>query len=142
MSQIKYNDFEQKLIKNGNISFIKMLIEKDIKSYKYDIMSENILDYVQQDTNKHLYNTIKNCNISDNELKDIQTLIINTSSYNLEIEYLPTEDWEFESNSSVSKELVITLPNYEMLSNALALFILIFPFGALFLSYFLIMVFR
>lgn len=142
MSEIKYNNFEQKLIKNGNISFVKMLIEKDIKSYKYDIMNENILDYIQQDDNKYLYNIIKNCDVSDNELSEIQSMIIKTSSYNLEVEYLPTEEWEFDGNIYTDCEFVITLPNYEMLSNALALFILIFPFSALFLSYFLIMVFR
>lgn len=142
MSEIKYNNFEQKLIKNGNISFVKMLIEKDIKSYKYDIMNENILDYIQQDDNKYLYNIIKNCDVSDNELSEIQSMIIKTSSYNLEVEYLPTEEWEFDGNIYTDREFVITLPNYEMLSNSLALFILIFPFSALFLSYFLIMVFR
>lgn len=142
MSEIKYSNFEQKLIKNGNISFVKMLIEKDIKSYKYDIMNENILDYIQQDDNKYLYNIIKNCDVSDNELSEIQSMIIKTSSYNLEVEYLPTEEWEFDGNIYTDREFVITLPNYEMLSNALALFILIFPFSALFLSYFLIMVFR
>ena len=138
---MQYADFEQKLIKNGSISFVKMLIEKDVRGYKYDIMNESIIDYIHHNDNKTLYNTIKNHNISDAELNEIQNSIIKNSNYNLEIEYLPTEDWEFSADTN-SKELVINLPSYDMLSNALALFILIFPFGALFLSYFLIMVFR
>ena len=119
-----YNNLEQKLIKDGNMSFIKMLIEKDIKSYKYEILNEDIVDYVHKSQNIHLYNTIKNCNITDDDLKDIQLSIIRNCKYNLDIEYLPTEDWEFNSFFR------------------LALFILIFPFAALFLSYFLIMIFR
>ncbi len=141
MDYANYNSFEQKLIKNENILFIKMLIERDIKNYKYNIKSENILDYVHRDENSHLSNEIKKYNISDNDLETIQDLILKTSNYNLDIEYLPTEDWEF--NDGVSKgELIITLPSYEMLSNGLAFFILLFPFAALFLSYFLIMIFR
>ena len=141
MDYANYNSFEQKLIRNENISFIKMLIEKDIKSYKYDIKNENILDYIQRGENIRLSNEIKKYNISDYELTGIQDLILRTSNYNLDIEYLPTEDWEF-SDSVSKKEITITLPSYEMLSNGLALFILLFPFGALFLSYFLIMIFR
>ena len=38
-----YNNLEQKLIKDGNMSFFKMLIEKDIKSYKYEILNEDKL---------------------------------------------------------------------------------------------------
>ncbi len=141
MDYANYNSFEQRLIKNENILFIKMLIERDIKNYKYNIKSENILDYVHRDENSHLSNEIKKYNISDNDLETIQDLILKTSNYNLDIEYLPTEEWEF--NDGVSKrELIITLPSYEMLSNGLALFILLFPFAALFLSYFLIMIFR
>lgn len=141
MNYVNYNSFEQKLIKNENISFIKMLIEKDIRSYKYDIKNESILDYIHRGANVHLSNEINKYNISDYDLNEIQNLILRTSNYNLDIEYLPTEDWEF--NDSVNKnELIITLPSYEMLSNGLALFILLFPFGALFLSYFLIMIFR
>lgn len=141
MNYVNYNSFEQKLIKNENISFIKMLIEKDIRNYKYDIKNESILDYIHRGANVHLSNEINKYNISDYDLNEIQNLILRTSNYNLDIEYLPTEDWEF--NDSVNKnELIITLPSYEMLSNGLALFILLFPFGALFLSYFLIMIFR
>lgn len=136
-----YNNLEQKLIKDGNMSFIKMLIEKDIKSYKYEILNEDIVDYVHKSQNIHLYNIIKNCNITDDDLKDIQLSIIRNCKYNLDIEYLPTEDWEFNSFFS-GRELVIDIPSYEMISNGLALFILIFPFAALFLSYFLIMIFR
>lgn len=141
MDYANYNSFEQRLIKNENILFIKMLIERDIKNYKYNIKLENILDYIHRDENIHLSNEIKKYNISDNDLETIQDLILKTSNYNLDIEYLPTEEWEF--NDGVSKrELIITLPSYEMLSNGLALFILLFPFAALFLSYFLIMIFR
>lgn len=141
MDYADYNSFEQKLIKNENIAFIKMLIERDIKNYKYNIKTEDILDYIKRNANSHLNNEIKKYNISDNDLETIQNLILKTSNYNLDIEYLPTEDWEF--NDSINKkELIITLPSYEMLSNGLALFILLFPFGALFLSYFLIMIFR
>ena len=138
---MNYNNLEKKLIKDGNISFIKMLIEKDIKSYKYEILNEDIVDYVHKSQNIHLYNTIKNCNITDDDLKNIQLSIIKDCKYNLDIEYLPTEDWEF-NDLFKTKELVIDIPSYEMISNGLALFILIFPFAALFLSYFLIMIFR
>lgn len=141
MDYANYNSFEQKLIKNENILFVKMLIERDIKNYKYNIKSENILDYVNRNENSHLSNEIKKYNISNNDLETIQNLILKTSNYNLDIEYLPTEDWEF-SGSFEKKELIITLPSYEMLSNGLAFFILLFPFAALFLSYFLIMIFR
>lgn len=141
MDYADYNSFEQKLIKNENIAFIKMLIERDIKNYKYNIKTEDILDYIKRNANSHLSNEIKKYNISNNDLENIQNLILKTSNYNLDIEYLPTEDWEF--NDSINKkELIVTLPSYEMLSNGLALFILLFPFGALFLSYFLIMIFR
>lgn len=141
MDYADYNSFEQKLIKNENIAFIKMLIERDIKNYKYNIKTEDILDYIKRNANSHLSNEIKKYNISNNDLENIQNLILKTSNYNLDIEYLPTEDWEF--NDSINKKkLIVTLPSYEMLSNGLALFILLFPFGALFLSYFLIMIFR
>ena len=43
-----YNNLEKKLIKDGNMSFIKMLIEKDIKSYKYEILNEDIVEYVKE----------------------------------------------------------------------------------------------
>lgn len=136
-----YNNLEKKLIKDGNMSFIKMLIEKDIKSYKYEILNEDIVEYVHKSQNIHLYNTIKNCNITDDDLKNIQLSIIKDCKYNLDIEYLPTEDWEF-NDLFKTKELVLDIPSYEMISSGLALFILIFPFATLFLSYFLIMIFR
>lgn len=142
MREIKYNSFEQKLIKKENMNFIKLLIERDVKNYKYDVKSDNIVDYVHRSSNSHLYNEIQKYDITDAELNDIRTSIIETSKYNLDIEYLPTEDWEFDDATSLSNELVISLPTYEMLSNGLALFILVFPFAALFLSYFLIMIFR
>lgn len=142
MDGMLYTSFEQKLIKKENISFIRMLIEKDVKSYKYNIKDEDIVSYVHRFDNTHLYNEIKKYNISDSELNDIQSSIISTSKYNLDIEYLPTEDWEFDNSNSRKNELVITLPTYEMISSGVALFVLIFPFGALFLSYFLIMIFR
>lgn len=141
MDYTDYNLFEQRLIKNENISFVKMLIERDIKNYKYNIKAENILDYISRTENSHLNNEIKKYNISNSDLEMIQGLILKTSNYNLDIEYLPTEDWEFNEDV-VKKELTITLPSYEMLSNGLALFILLLPFAALFLSYFLIMIFR
>ncbi len=142
MNYANYNVFEQKLIKNENLSFIKMLIERDIKSYKYNIDNENVIDYINRIENKHLHNVIEKYNITDSDLKQIQLSIMKTSQYNLEVEYLPTEDWEFNISSPQKRELIVAIPTYEMLSNALALFILLFPFAALFLSYFLIMVFR
>ena len=142
MCNIQYTISEQKLIKNNSISFIKMLIEKDIRSYKYNIMDENIIDYMHRNSNKTLYNVVRNHNISDDELMAIQSSIIQNSNYNLEVEYLPTEDWEFDSLTSNQKELVLAIPSYQMISDALALVILLFPFAALFLSYFLIMIFR
>lgn len=142
MDYANYSPFEQRLIKNENLSFIKMLIEREIKNYKYNISNENIIDYINRVENKHLHDEIEKYDVTDSDLKQIQTSILKTSKYNLDIEYLPTEDWEFDTTSSVKKEIVIKIPNYEMLSNALALFILLFPFAALFLSYFLIMIFR
>ena len=142
MSEIKYNSFEQKLIKKENMNFIKLLIERDVKNYKYDVKFDNIVDYVHRSGNSHLYNEIQKYNITDSELNDIRASIIETSKYNLDIEYLPTEDWEFNDISGLNNELIIALPTYEMFSNGLALFILIFPFASLFLSYFLIMIFR
>ncbi len=142
MCNMQYTISEQKLIKNNSISFIKMLIEKDIRSYKYNIMDENIIDYMHRNSNKTLYNVVRNHNISDDELMAIQSSIIQNSNYNLEVEYLPTEDWEFDSLTSNQKELVLAIPSYQMISDALALVILLFPFAALFLSYFLIMIFR
>ena len=139
---MNYTDFESRLIKNENISFIKMLIERDIKNYKYNIKDDDIIDYINRFDNKTLHEEIKKYNISDSELKDIRTSIIKTSKYNLDIEYLPTEDWELLDFVPSKKELVIELPNYEMLSNGLAFIILIAPFAALYLSYFLMMIFR
>lgn len=133
--------FEEKLTRNCNISFVKLLIERDIKDYKYNIIDEPLTNYVRREQNIHLYNEIKKYKLTDFELEQLQQEIINTSKINLEIEYLPTEDWEFEVTKNV-KELVISIPNYEMLSNALALTILVFPFASIFLSYFLIMIFR
>lgn len=142
MNYANYSSFEQRMVKNENLSFIKLLIERDIKNYKYNINDENIIDYINRVENKHLHDEIEKYDITDSELNQIQTSILKTSKYNLDIEYLPTEDWEFDTPSSIKKEIVIKIPNYEMLSNALALFILLFPFAALFLSYFLIMIFR
>ena len=105
-------------------------------------MDENIIDYMHRNSNKTLYNVVRNHNISDDELMAIQSSIIQNSNYNLEVEYLPTEDWEFDSLTSNQKELVLAIPSYQMISDALALVILLFPFAALFLSYFLIMIFR
>ncbi len=142
MDYANYSSFEQRLIKNENLSFIKMLIERDIKNYKYNINNENIIDYVNRAENKRLHDEIGKYDITDSDLNQIQASILKNSKYNLDIEYLPTEDWEFDTIPSIKKEIVIKIPNYEMLSNALALFILLFPFAALFLSYFLIMIFR
>lgn len=137
-----YTDFESKLIKNENKSFIKLLIERDIKNYKYNIKDDDIIEYVNRFDNKYLYDEIKKYNITDSELNEIRTSIIKTSKYNLDIEYLPTEDWELLDFVPSKKELVIELPSYEMLSSGLAFIILIAPFVALYLSYFLIMIFR
>lgn len=142
MDYANYSSFEQRLIKNENLSFIKLLIERDIKNYKYNINNENIIDYINRAENKHLHAEIEKYDITDSDLNQIQTSILKDSKYNLEVEYLPTEDWEFDIDPSIKKEIVIKIPNYEMLSNALALFILLFPFAALFLSYFLIILFR
>lgn len=142
MDYANYRAFEQKLIKNENLSFIKMLIERDIKNYKYNISNESVIDYINRIENKQLHSTIEKYNITDADLKQIQSSIMKTDKYNLEIEYLPTEDWEFDINKPSKKEFIVAIPTYEMLSNALALFILLFPFAALFLSYFLIMIFR
>ncbi|MCI9433808.1 MAG: hypothetical protein HFI86_00845 [Bacilli bacterium] len=142
MDCANYSTFEQRLIKNENLSFIKMLIERDIKNYKYNISNENVVDYINRIENKQLHSAIEKYNITDSDLKQIQTSIMKTSKYNLEVEYLPTEDWEFDINTPLKKEFIVAIPTYEMLSNALALFILLFPFAALFLSYFLIMIFR
>ncbi|MCI8778723.1 MAG: hypothetical protein HFI87_06210 [Bacilli bacterium] len=142
MDCANYSTFEQRLIKNENLSFIKMLIERDIKNYKYNISNENVVDYINRIENKQLHSAIEKYNITDSDLKQIQSSIMKTSKYNLEVEYLPTEDWEFDINTPLKKEFIVAIPTYEMLSNALALFILLFPFAALFLSYFLIMIFR
>lgn len=139
---VNYSEFEKKLIKNENISFVKLLIEREIKNYKYNIKEENIINYLNKFENKNLYSEIKNYDITDNDLIDIRESIINTSKYNLEVEYLPTEDWELPDVVNQKKELVLTIPSYDMISSGLALFILILPFCALFASYFLIMVFR
>ncbi len=141
MNVASYNLFEQKLIKNEGLSFLKLLLERDIKNYKYKISEENVVEYVHKSGNEKLSNIVTNYNITDDDLDDIQSAIIKDSDYNLEIEYLPTEDWEFENFQKI-KEFIITIPSYEMLSEGLALFILVFPFAALFLSYTLIMVYR
>lgn len=128
-------DILEKNLKIQNMSFIKMLVEKEIKGYKYNICEESLVDYVKRD--KKLQNEIIKYNITDSDLYDIEDKILNTAKYNLEIEYLPTEDWELELN-----ELVITIPTYDMISDGLAFLILLFPFAALCLSYMLIMIFR
>ena len=130
---------EQK-IKQQNMSFIQLLIEKEIKGYKYNICEESLVSYVNKPKNIKLLNEIKKYKITDNDLYEIEDKILNTAKYNLEVEYLPTEDWEL--NFDGTKELILTVPSYEMLSDGLAFMILIFPFAALFLSYFLIMIFR
>ncbi len=130
---------EQK-IKQQNMSFIQLLVEKEIKGYKYNICEESLVSYVNKSQNIKLLKEIKKYNLTDNDLYEIEDNILNTAQYNLEIEYLPTEDWEIEIVKT--NELVLDIPSYEMLSDGLALLILIFPFAALFVSYFIIMIFR
>lgn len=130
---------EQK-IKQQNMSFIQLLVEKEIKGYKYNICEESLVSYVNKSQNIKLLKEIKKYNLTDNDLYEIEDKILNTAKYNLEVEYLPTEDWEFEIEKP--DQVAIAIPSYDMLSDGLALLILVFPFAALFLSYFIIMIFR
>jgi hypothetical protein len=127
------NFYDEQTLKRDNIPFIKCLLLNDIKNERLNLKKTSLETYIK--SNKVLNDFTLKYHLSSKDIKALEKNLLMDEKC-LNIEYLPTEDWEFP------KEIVIEVPSYDIMASAFSFIILVLPFGALFLSYFLINVFK